>query len=233
MSEIRQCVQVAPHNSSLVARSDEPNIKDLARHLTTSKTNSSAVSAPEIVDTFLSCTRLPTLDCAIGRTRQPIDNCHLAALVTFDLAVCSGATPTVSRDLMQIARGKLSSASSGCCPPICSSLASLMDSLIALLCHNIEGDGVSLAAVLANSIWPLTAKEYVRTVEGLACIEKVLCQTHDSFVRHSLHGPTVNQCECLYTPDDMLSELVHIMQSAMPTGGLLALLGGRFVTAMV
>jgi len=215
-------------DSGLTSISEQPSIKDLARHLATER---SSDAAADIVDRFLSSTRLPSFDVITSgsRGKLTIDSCHLAALVTFDLAVCSQAVPDVSRELLQIAQGKLNSAGTKHCPQTCTNLKSLVEDMIKLLYEVTAGQSVSdvlhcdsLASLLVSSVLPLEADGYRAAVDGLAWIEKVVNQTRDVLTRHSLHS--VAKCSCSPTPSELLPQLVDVCQSALPRGGLLPVL---------
>lgn len=236
MSMIRQSGWTAPHRG--LDNNSEPSIKDLARHLTADSSSSNAV---EIVDRFLSSTRLPSFDeiSSGSRGRMQIDSCQLAALVTFDLAICSRAMPEVSRELLQIAQGKLNSAATKHCPQTCTNLKSFVDDMIKLLHVAIAGQSLSvqrqhhnsLASLLVSSMLPLEAGNYRIAVDGLVWIEKAMNQTRDGLVRHSLH-PAVS-CQCSCTPDELLAHLADVCHTAVPRGGLLPVLHRYVVMSYV
>jgi len=219
----------AEHDSGLDNQS-EPSIKDLARHLAAE----SSSNAADIVDRFLSSTRLPSFDTipSGGRVKLPIDSCHLAGLVTFDLAICSQAMPEVSRELLRIARGKLNSSGTKHCPQTCTNLKSFVEDMIKMLSEVTTGQSVSdllchdsLASLLV-SVLPLEADGYRVAVDGIVWIEKAVSQTCDVLKQHSLH-PAAN-CPCSCTPDELLPQLVDVCHSALPCGSLLPVLQ-RFV----
>lgn len=227
LSMVRQAGRTA-HDSGLDSISEQPSIKDLARHLAT---ECSSDAAADIVDRFLSSTRLPSFDVipSISRVKLPIDSCHLAALVTFDFAVCSQAVPEVSLELLQIAQRKLNFAGTKYCPQTCTNLKSFVEDMIKLLYEVTGGQSVldvrrsdSLAALLVSSILPLEADSYRTVVNGLAWIEKVVSQTRDVLTQHSLHS--VANCSCSPAPNELLPQLVNVCQSALPHGALLPLL---------
>lgn len=223
LSKICESASVA-HDGCL-DNSTEPSIKDLARNVTVAESPSNAAN---VVDAFLSSTRLPSFDgsSSTGRGKLPVDNCHLAALVTFDLAVCSRATPEVSRDLLQIVQGKLSSAGTKPCPQICASLESFIEDMIKLLDVVTAGQSASvdflkhdsLASLLALSAWPLSADDYRTAVNGLVCIEKAVSQTRNGLLQHSLHPAT--NCLCSCTPDELLDHLADVFRTALQHGAL-------------
>jgi len=236
MSKIRECA-CTTHDGGLYNYT-EPSIKDLARHLMTAESSSNAA---DIVDSFLSSTRLPSFDgtSSTGRGRLPIDSCHLAALVTFDLAVSSGTEPEVSRELLQMAQSKMSSAGTKPCPQICASLESFIEDMIKLLNVVTAGQSASvdllqhdsLASLLALSTWPLSADDYRTVVSGLVCIEKAVSQTREGLLQHSLH-PVAN-CLCSCTPDELLDHLADVFHTtlghdALQRGGLLPILQRLF-----
>ena len=207
----------------------EPSIKDLARNLAAE----SSSNAADIVDKFLSSTRLPSFDVISsgGRGKLPIDSCHLAALVTFDLAVCSGAMPEVSRELLQIAQGKLNSVGTKHSSQTCTNLKLFIEEMIKLLFEMSAGQSASmsdllycdsLASLLASSMLPLEADGYRVAVDGLVWIEKAVTQTRDVLLQHSLH--LTADCLCSCTPNELLPQLVDVCHNALPHGGLLPIL---------
>ena len=223
----------ASHDGGLDNNS-EPSIKDLARNLAAE----SSSNAADIVDKFLSSTRLPSFDVITSgsRGKLPIDSCHLAALVTFDLAVCSGAMPEVSRELLQIAQGKLNLAGTKHSSQTCTNLKLFIEDMIKLLLEmSAAGQSASvsdllycdsLTSLLASSMLPLEADVYRVVVDGLVWIEKALTQTRDVLLQHSLHQAADCQCSC--TPNELLPQLVDVCHNALPQGGLLPILQ-RFV----
>jgi len=233
---IRQSGCTVPHRG--LDNTSEPSIKDLAQHLTAESSSSNAV---EIVDRFLSSTRLPSFDeiSSGSRGRMQIDSCQLAALVTFDLAICSRALPEVSQELLQIVQGKLNSAGMKHCPQTCTNLKSFVDDMIRLLHAVIAGQSVSmhrqqhnsLVSLLASSMLPLEAGNYRVAVDGLVWIEKAMNQARDGLVRHSLH-PAVS-CQCSCTPDELLAHLADVCHTAVPRGGLLPLLHRCVVSSIM
>ena len=227
MSKIRQSGCTVPHRG--LDNESEPSIKDLARHLTADSSSSSAV---EIVDRFLSSSRLPSFDeiSSGSRGRLQIDSCQLAALVTFDLAICSRAVAEVSRELLQIAQGKMNSAGTKHCPQTCTNLKSFIDDMIKLLHVMTTGQSVSvhrqqcdsLASLLASSVLPLEAGDYRIAMDGLVWIEKAMNQTRDGLAQHTMHPMT--SCHCSCTPDELLAHLADVCHTAIPRGGLLPVL---------
>lgn len=223
MSKIRESA-CATHDGGLNSNT-EPSIKDLAQHLTSSESSSNAA---DIVDSFLSSTRLPSFDgtSSAGRGKLTVESCHLAALVTFDLAVSSRAVPEVSRELLQIVQGKINSAGTKPCPHICASLESFIEDMTKLLDVVTSGLSASvdllqhdsLASLLALSAWPLSADDYRATISGLVCIEKAVSQTRDGLQQHSLH-PVAN-CLCSCTPDELLDHLANVFRTALRHGAL-------------
>lgn len=211
----------------------EPTIKDLARRVSATENSSNAV---DMVDVFLGSTRLPSFDGSLsgGRGKLHVDSCQLAALVTFDLAVCSRASSEVSRQLLQVAQGKLNSAGTKHCPQISTSLKSFIEDMIKLLdvvtarqCASMDFPWHdSLASLLAMSTWPLAADEYQHAVGRLLCLEKAVTQTADVLIQHSMHPAT--NCLCSCTPDELLGHLSKVFHTTLPRGGLLSLLQ-RFV----
>ena len=211
----------------------EPSIKDLARHLAAA----SSSNAGDIVDRFLSSTRLPSFETmpSGGRGKLPIDCHQLAALVTFDLAICSRAVPEVSRELLQTAQGKLNAAGTKHCPHTCANLKSFIEDMIKLSYEVTGGQSGSvldhlrcdsLAALLVSSVLPLEADVYRMAVSGLVWIEKTMNQTQDVLIKHSLHPPAICPCSCI--PDELLPQLTNVCHNALPRGGLLPVLQ-RFI----
>jgi len=221
MSKI--CKSACAAGDGSLGNNIEANIKDLARHWTAATSSSNAA---DIVDSFLSSTKLPSFDgtSSTGRGRLPIDSCHLTALVTFDLAVSSCAMPEVSRELLQVVQGKLNSASTKPCPQICASLESFIEDMIKLLDVVTAGQSLdflqqdSLASLLALSAWPLSADDYQTAVNGLACIEEAISRTHDGLLQHSLHRAADCMCSC--TPDELLDHLADVFHTALQRGAL-------------
>lgn len=208
----------------------KPSIKDLAWNLTGA--SSSTSNATDIVDRFLSSTRLPSFDgvSSSGRGKMQIDSRHVAALVTFDLAICCRAEPEVSRELLRLAQGKLSAASTKYWPQSCTSLESFIADMIELLdvvtarqsaSADLRHHG-SLASLLASCMWPLAADDYKTADNGLVWVERALHQTHDVLMQHSMH-PTAT-CSCSCTPDELLAHLADVCYNALPHGGLLSVL---------
>ena len=233
MSMIRQCGGTA-HQTQL-DNDSEPSIKDLARHLTTEGPSSAA----DIVDRFLSSTKLPSFDgiSSDGQAKLQIDRCNLAGVVTFDLAVCSCAVPEVSRELLRIAQGKLNSAGTKHCPQTCTNIKSFIEGMIKLLCVVTGGQSASvdllqhnsLASLLTSSVLPLSADDYRIAVSGLVSIEKAVKQTGEALVQHSMH--LTSNCTCSCTPDELIVHLADVCHGSLPRGGLLPVLK-RFVAML-
>ena len=218
------------HRSGLHSNS-EPSIKDLAQHMTAG----SSSNAVDIVDRFLSSTRLPSFDAISsgGRGKVQVDSCQLAALVTFDLAVGSRAMSEVSQELLLTAQGKLNSTDTKRCPQTCTNLKSFIEDMIKLLNVVIAGESAhvdlhedSLASLLASSVLPLEADDYRIAVDGLIWIDKAINQTRDALLQHSLHPAATCSCSC--SPDELLAHLVDMCRTALPRGGLLPVMQ-RFV----
>lgn len=221
MAKIRKCSSAA-HSGGL-GNNTEPSIKDLARQQTVAE---SCSNAADIVDSFLSSTKLPSFDgtSPAGRGRLPIDSCYLTAIVTFDLAVCSRAVPEVSQELLQVVQSKLNSAGMKPCPQVCVSLESFIEDMIKLLDVVTSEQSVdlvqrdSLASLLALSAWPLSADDYQTAVSGLVCIEEAVSRTRDGLLQHSLH-PTAN-CLCSSTPSELFDHFADVFHTALQRGAL-------------
>lgn len=229
MSRIRQSACTSHH--TCLDNDSEPGIKDLARH---SSTDSSSSNVVDVIDRFLSFTRLPSFEGSpsAARGKLQIDSHQLAAVVTFDFAVCSRAMPEVSQELLRIAQGKLKSADTKRCPQTCTSLKSFIDDMIKLL-HVVtvgKSNSVdSLTSLLALYMFPLEADDFQLAVNGLALIEKALNQTHNALSQHGMH-PMAN-CLCSCSPDELLAHFADVCHDVLPRGGLLPVLQ-RYITIL-
>jgi len=231
MSLISEAGCTAHHHRGLDSDS-EPSIKDLARHLTAG----SSSNAVDIVEKFLSSTRLPSFGEMLpgSRDKLQIDSCQRAALVTFDLAVCSRAVPEVGRELLRIAQGKLKSTGPKHCPQTFTNLKSFIEGMMKLLNLVTAGEAASvdlqhhdsLASLLGSSVLPLEADSYRIAVDRLGWIEKAVNEARNGLVQHSMQPVDNSLCSC--TPDELLTQLVDVCQTALPRGGLLPVLH-RFV----